>query len=509
MAIDSVIRQEIRANAEFVASVISSELGKEAGYGTDGMAWLDAFIQTQHESGDHHLYDQIVSTYGSYLGECIIDNIGGEWAIIDGAEAIEFDHNQHTFPFSGIRKHLVNGNAAGDSVLAYYQAAHALFSQLAAAKRDHQNRQERSDAIVDRLRDRAETVRALAAQQAGPQVGYNYLGIKWLDGHLQRLHGRGNVVESRRQAPALGAYLGECLIHVLGGKWLQLENGWSIVFDDHHQVFPFNKIVKQLNHGAADSVIRFYFDIVRACHCVPEPCRQLQALLAQQNGYVAYLGVPVHDPVGWRAIRSITPAEIITDDGTVYPAGFVTAFYVADAAGNLVVVDGASLPLSLLLPQHTASVADGRAEKPAAIGQETAVAIPIEQLHQLCEAAELTRSIIQENAQITLHYDRDSVHWLAGYIDRMRVNTPPEDWSCMTNVMGAFLGECIIRNIGGEWALHHHVACVRFDDQHAVFPFTTVIGQFEHGSAAGDSILGTYDSTLAMQSLSIPLVTAG
>ena len=130
MSIDTAIREQIRSNAEFVESVISKALGKKTGYCTDGVAWLDAFIQRQHERGDKNLYDQIVSAYGSYLGECIVQNVGGEWAQIDGSEAIAFDKNNAVFPFSKIRKHLINGSEAGDSVLGYYHSVKALFRKF-------------------------------------------------------------------------------------------------------------------------------------------------------------------------------------------------------------------------------------------------------------------------------------------------------------------------------------------------------------------------------------------
>ena len=128
--IDAATREEIRSSAEFVESVISKALGKNVGYGIDGVKWLDAFIQRQHVGGDKNIYDQIVSAYGSYLGECIVQNVGGEWTQIDGSEAIAFDMNNAVFPFSKLRKHLNNGNEAGDSVLGFYGSVKELFNKF-------------------------------------------------------------------------------------------------------------------------------------------------------------------------------------------------------------------------------------------------------------------------------------------------------------------------------------------------------------------------------------------
>ena len=130
MSMDTATREEIRSNAGFVESVISEALGKKTGYSIEGVTWLDAFIQYQHEHGDKSLYDQIVSAYGSYLGECIVQNVGGQWAQINDSEAVAFDKNNATFPFSKIRKHLVNGSEAGDSVLGYYNSVKVLFQKF-------------------------------------------------------------------------------------------------------------------------------------------------------------------------------------------------------------------------------------------------------------------------------------------------------------------------------------------------------------------------------------------
>lgn len=157
-------------------------------------------------------------------------------------------------------------------------------------------------------------------------------------------------------------------------------------------------------------------------------------------------------------------------------------------------------------PQRLLEIADyyndTLAEPPAP------VALPLEQADKLRKAAEQTRSVMLEHAKIELCYDLESIRWLTGYIDRMRIQGNPQDRLGQTNMLGAYLGECIIRNIGGEWASYNNLICVRFDDEDAVFPFNKVARQFENGAEGGDSILGFYDSTVAMRALSRPLKAA-
>jgi hypothetical protein len=72
--------ERIQANAELVVNVARNQLGEEVGYDEAGVRWLDGYIQRQHEQGDPADRPGLVSTLGSYLGECIIRSFGGKWA---------------------------------------------------------------------------------------------------------------------------------------------------------------------------------------------------------------------------------------------------------------------------------------------------------------------------------------------------------------------------------------------------------------------------------------------
>jgi len=92
-------------------------------------------------------------------------------------------------------------------------------------------------------------------------------------------------------------------------------------------------------------------------------------------------------------------------------------------------------------------------------------------------------------------YNRESVAWVDGFIERYR-SKPDftiESAAMLVQVIGSYLGECVIHEYGGEWRQREDGWGVFFDDKNAVFPFAKVYKQFENGVERGDSILGFFD----------------
>jgi hypothetical protein len=125
MADDLPMMDRIRANAELVVGIARDQLGVEVGYDEAGVRWLDRYVQRQHEQGNPANRDGLVNTLGSYLGECIIQSFGGEWAEIDGTWCVRFDVGNAAYPFAKVGKQLENG--AADSVLPFFTAIPLLF----------------------------------------------------------------------------------------------------------------------------------------------------------------------------------------------------------------------------------------------------------------------------------------------------------------------------------------------------------------------------------------------
>lgn len=103
-------------------------------------------------------------------------------------------------------------------------------------------------------------------------------------------------------------------------------------------------------------------------------------------------------------------------------------------------------------------------------------------------------STLSEKLGVDLKYDRASVEWLDGYIERVRVHLDGASVDGFTSSVGSFLGECIIANYGGRWLESEGTWGVFFSeesDKNGAFPFNKVRKQLLNG--AEDSILSFYD----------------
>jgi hypothetical protein len=113
---------------------------------------------------------------------------------------------------------------------------------------------------------------------------------------------------------------------------------------------------------------------------------------------------------------------------------------------------------------------------------------------------------IRENAQLVIArfsqlpelkshfgYNHESVKWLDGFIERERsrrdINTVGTEK--LIQVLGSYLGECVIHTYGGMWREQEGQWGVFFDDSNSVFPFNKVLKQFRNGRE--DSILSFFE----------------
>src|SRR6202012_1067105 len=91
---------------------------------------------------------------------------------------------------------------------------------------------------------------------------------------------------------------------------------------------------------------------------------------------------------------------------------------------------------------------------------------------------------------LDLKYDAISVKFLEGFIERVKIQMPKNEWEGLINSCSAFLGECIIKNYGGHWEKKDNALMVVFDDRNSANPYAKVSKQFENGLE--DSIYSFY-----------------
>ena len=109
---------------------------------------------------------------------------------------------------------------------------------------------------------------------------------------------------------------------------------------------------------------------------------------------------------------------------------------------------------------------------------------------------------LSPHSDIVFGLNRASVEWVDGFIERQRKRSDLDDQarSGLINRLGSFLGECIVANTKGSWAYIESEGTigVQFQNGNCVFPFNKVMKQFDNGLAGGDSIVGLFDSVLAL-----------
>jgi hypothetical protein len=110
---------------------------------------------------------------------------------------------------------------------------------------------------------------------------------------------------------------------------------------------------------------------------------------------------------------------------------------------------------------------------------------------QIKDLAQNLIGTLSEMLGVNLKYDRASVEWLDGYIERIRPTLDETSVNGLANSIGSFLGECIIANHGGVWREAEGTWGVYFDEKNAAYPFAKAQKHLLNGRA--DSILSFYD----------------
>ncbi len=110
------------------------------------------------------------------------------------------------------------------------------------------------------IKDNAELVVKQMRELSQIDFGYNAESVAWLEGYIERQRNRDDIDQETIQklVNVFGSYLGECIVKCYGGKWENEEGQWRVSFDDKGAAYPFNKVEKQFENGAEDSISSFF-----------------------------------------------------------------------------------------------------------------------------------------------------------------------------------------------------------------------------------------------------------
>jgi hypothetical protein len=100
--------------------------------------------------------------------------------------------------------------------------------------------------------------------------------------------------------------------------------------------------------------------------------------------------------------------------------------------------------------------------------------------------------VIRTFPNADLGYDRESVEWIDGYIERNRLTWDSATKESLGSVLGSFLGECFRRNFDADWEMDDHGLAIVFPDGNKAFPFNRVNKQIAEG--AEESIFSFYET---------------
>ncbi|HLO95330.1 MAG TPA: hypothetical protein VK195_13535 [Burkholderiaceae bacterium] len=118
---------------------------------------------------------------------------------------------------------------------------------------------------------------------------------------------------------------------------------------------------------------------------------------------------------------------------------------------------------------------------------------------RMLDAAERLRAKFRQDKQIELAYDEAAIERLDHFIEVCRTKVDGATRARLIHVIGAFLGECTRRILGGHWVEMDGMAGISLPDSSIAFAHNKVLKQFAHGREGGDSILGFHQINCSLQ----------
>jgi hypothetical protein len=102
--------------------------------------------------------------------------------------------------------------------------------------------------VSEKLRQAAELFVRLS-RDAGRELAYDAGGVEWADQYADAVRPVESDDQLRVQTALVGSYLGETLLAVHGGAWVEEEGEWLVELADGRRAFPFRKAMEQLRDG--------------------------------------------------------------------------------------------------------------------------------------------------------------------------------------------------------------------------------------------------------------------
>ena len=112
------VLKAIKGNVEVVKTVLAEQLNVKLDLNEESIKWIDEYINRNRDGIEKETKERLIDMFGSFLGEAIIENYGGTWALHDGAVGIHLNEQSWAFPFSKVEMQMYNGPE--DSIYSFY-----------------------------------------------------------------------------------------------------------------------------------------------------------------------------------------------------------------------------------------------------------------------------------------------------------------------------------------------------------------------------------------------------
>jgi len=103
---------------------------------------------------------------------------------------------------------------------------------------------------------------------------------------------------------------------------------------------------------------------------------------------------------------------------------------------------------------------------------------------ELQDDAKLVIDVMSEKEDVQLDFSADAISWIDTYINQHQHDLNENDKTVLREKFGAFVGETIRRNYGGQWVqADGDEWMIAFDDNAQTAPFEMVSATLDNGSS--------------------------
>jgi hypothetical protein len=120
-----MMNSKFERSAALLVETMKNVAGVSLSYDETSVAWLEGYIERQRTPGAPGARQSLTSLIGSFLGECIRRQFGGEWVENEFGWAVCFDRQNCIFPFNKVQKQFAHGS--DESILSFYRSIPVMF----------------------------------------------------------------------------------------------------------------------------------------------------------------------------------------------------------------------------------------------------------------------------------------------------------------------------------------------------------------------------------------------